>query len=181
MKCARLWSSVMYSRSESCPFVIATDVNSNVKRILNELQPGSRISVQGLILNTGLCSEERHLNACVARIGSVSFKTLKTVCDLCRSLLSSQGLTFRGIVCQKQLAGCIHHTLGSRDSEAGLATSYGMDGQGVVVRVPVGARFSPLLRTSSGAYSASCQWVPGLLFPEVKWPGRGPIHSPSST
>jgi hypothetical protein len=45
----------------------------------------------------------------------------------------------------------------SRDSAIGIATGYGLDGRGVGVRVPVGARFSPLHvdHTGSGAHPAS--------------------------
>jgi hypothetical protein len=46
--------------------------------------------------------------------------------------------------------------LGSRDS-VGIATGYVLDGRGVGVRVPVGARFSPLhvVQTDYGAHPAS--------------------------
>jgi hypothetical protein len=46
---------------------------------------------------------------------------------------------------------------GSRDSAVGIATGYGLDDQGVGVRVPVGPRFfsSYAVQTGSGAYPAS--------------------------
>jgi hypothetical protein len=58
----------------------------------------------------------------------------------------------------------------------GIATGYGLDGRGVGVRVPVGARFF-LLCTSSrpvlGPTQPPIQWVPG-----VKRRGRETDHSP---
>jgi hypothetical protein len=39
---------------------------------------------------------------------------------------------------------------GSRDSAVGIATSYGLDGRGVGVRVPVGQDISPLHLVSTG-------------------------------
>jgi hypothetical protein len=51
------------------------------------------------------------------------------------------------------------------NSVVGIATGYGLDGQGVGVRVPVGARFPPLhvLQSGSGAHQ-----VPGAPSPGVK-------------
>ena len=46
-------------------------------------------------------------------------------------------------------------------------------------RIPVGARFSAPLQTGPGAYPASCTMGTGS-FPEVKRPGRGADHPPSS-
>jgi hypothetical protein len=54
----------------------------------------------------------------------------------------------------------------SRDSEVGITTGYGLDSRGVGVRVPVGARFSPLhgVQTGSVAHSASYPVATGGYF-----------------
>jgi hypothetical protein len=51
----------------------------------------------------------------------------------------------------------VFHTIW--DGSVGIATGYGLDGRGVVVRVPVGAR--------NFFISSTIKWVPG-----VKRPGR---------
>jgi hypothetical protein len=70
--------------------------------------------------------------------------------------------------------------VGSRDSAVGIATGYGLDGRGVGVRVPVGARFSPLhvVQTGPGASPASYPMGSGSSFPGVKRPGREADDSP---
>jgi hypothetical protein len=69
----------------------------------------------------------------------------------------------------------------SRDGAVGIATGYGMDGQGVGVRVPVGSQiFSP--RRPDGFWgSHSLQWLPGETFSGVKWPRCEAHHSPSTS
>jgi hypothetical protein len=49
------------------------------------------------------------------------------------------------------------YTIRSRDNAVGIATGYGLDDQGVGVRVPVGARIfsSPQRQTGSGVHPAS--------------------------
>jgi hypothetical protein len=65
--------------------------------------------------------------------------------------------------------------LKSRDSEVGIATSYGLEDRGFGVRVPVGSRiFSTSSRPALGPL---IQWVPGALSPGVKQPGREADHS----
>jgi hypothetical protein len=58
----------------------------------------------------------------------------------------------------KEFCYLLHNCLTrSRDSSVGIATSYKLNGRGVGVRVPVGARFFYSLhvaRTGSGAYTA---------------------------
>jgi hypothetical protein len=55
----------------------------------------------------------------------------------------------------------------------GTATGYGLDGGGVGVRVPVGARiFSMSSRPALGPTQRPIQWVPGALSPGVKRQGR---------
>jgi hypothetical protein len=69
----------------------------------------------------------------------------------------------------------------NRDTAVGTATGYGLDSRGVVVRVLVGVRFSLLhvFQTISGADSLSYPMgTGGVLFPELKWPGRQSYHSP---
>jgi hypothetical protein len=52
----------------------------------------------------------------------------------------------------------------------GIVAGYGLDSQGVGVRVPIGAKFfsSPRHQTGYEATQPSIQWVPGALSP-----GRG--------
>jgi hypothetical protein len=56
-----------------------------------------------------------------------------------------------------------------------IATGYGLDGRGVTVRVPVGARLV------LGLTKPPIQWVPGDLSPGVKRPGRESDHSPPTS
>jgi hypothetical protein len=64
-----------------------------------------------------------------------------------------------------------------RDSLVGIATSYGLDGQGIG---PVGARFFAHFQTGPGAHPASSTMGTGS-FPGLKRPGRDADHtSPSS-
>jgi hypothetical protein len=61
----------------------------------------------------------------------------------------------------------------------GIATSYELDGEGVGVRVAVGANiFSVSSTPVLGSTQLSIQWVPGALSPEVKRLGREADHSP---
>ena len=59
---------------------------------------------------------------------------------------------------------------GGRDSSAGIATRYGLDGLGIESRR--GARFSASVQTCPGAHPASCKMGTGSL-PRVKRPVRG--------
>jgi hypothetical protein len=72
----------------------------------------------------------------------------------------------------------------SRDSEVGIATSYGLDGRS--------GRSSSLGRVKNFLFSRSSrpalratqppiQWVPGALSPGVKRPGREADHSPPTS
>jgi hypothetical protein len=65
-----------------------------------------------------------------------------------------------------------------RDSSVGIATGYGMDGQGFESRW--GARFFAHVQTGPGAHPASCTMGTGS-FPGVKRPGRGADHPPPSS
>jgi hypothetical protein len=62
----------------------------------------------------------------------------------------------------------------------GIATGYGLDDQGVGVRVPVGSRilFSKSSRPALGPTQPPIQWVPGTLSPGVKHQRREADHSP---
>jgi hypothetical protein len=71
----------------------------------------------------------------------------------------------------------------SRDIAVGIGTGYGLDGRGVGVRVPVGARCSPLhvVQTGCGAHPSPYPMGTGGFSPGVKRPGREADHSPPST
>jgi hypothetical protein len=58
---------------------------------------------------------------------------------------------------------------------------YGLDGRGIGIRFPAGARDSLLRRmqTDTGAQSP-IQWVPAAVSSGVKWPGREADHLPTS-
>jgi hypothetical protein len=74
--------------------------------------------------------------------------------------------------------------LKSRDSSVGIATSYGLDGRGIGVRVPVVVGiflFSISSRPALGFTQPPIQWVPGALSPGVKRPGREADHSPAAS
>ena len=64
-----------------------------------------------------------------------------------------------------------------RDSAVGIATRYGLDGQGIESRW--GRDLSAPVQTGPGAYPASCTMSTGSL-PGVKRPGRGADHPPLS-
>jgi hypothetical protein len=66
----------------------------------------------------------------------------------------------------------------------GIATGYGLDDRGVRVRDPVGSRiflFFTSSRPALGSTQPPIQWVPGALFPGIKWPGRESNRSPSAS
>jgi hypothetical protein len=66
-----------------------------------------------------------------------------------------------------------------RDSAVGIATGYGLYGQWVGVRVPVGVRF---FSAASGAHPASYRMDTGALSGRgVKRPGREAGHSPPAS
>jgi hypothetical protein len=74
--------------------------------------------------------------------------------------------------------------IGSRDSAVGITTDYGLDDQGVGVRVPVGARIStspcrpyPVL----GPTQPPIQCVRGAFTLGVKRPKREADHSPATS
>jgi hypothetical protein len=69
----------------------------------------------------------------------------------------------------------IQNSIWIRDSAVGIATGYGLDGRGVGIQAPVGARFFPrhIFHISTG--------VPGAPSPEVKGPGRVADHSPPTS
>jgi hypothetical protein len=66
----------------------------------------------------------------------------------------------------------------------GTATGYELDGRGVGVRVPVGARFvfiSTWSRPILGPTQPPIQWVPGATSPGIKRPGREADQSPPTS
>jgi hypothetical protein len=72
--------------------------------------------------------------------------------------------------------------LRSQDSVVGIATGYGLDDRGVIVRVPVGSRiFSTLSRPALEPTQPSIQWVLGALSLGVKRPGHEADHSPPTS
>ena len=62
-----------------------------------------------------------------------------------------------------------------QDSSVGIATCYGLDGQGIESRY--GARFSVPVQIGPGTHPASYTMGTGS-FPWVKRPGRGVEHPP---
>jgi hypothetical protein len=66
----------------------------------------------------------------------------------------------------------------SRDSAVDIATGYGLDGQGVGVRVPVGTRIFISPRRPDRLWGPLIQWVPGALSLVVKRPGHEADYSP---
>jgi hypothetical protein len=71
----------------------------------------------------------------------------------------------------------------SRDSTVGIATGYGLDDQGVRVRVPTGGNNFHSSMSSRPALGATqpqppIQWVLGLLSQGVNQPRREADHSP---
>ena len=67
---------------------------------------------------------------------------------------------------------------GGRDSSAGIATRYELDGPGTESRW--GRDIPHPSRPALGPSQPPIQWVPGL-FPGVKRPGRGVDHPPPSS
>jgi hypothetical protein len=69
----------------------------------------------------------------------------------------------------------------SADSSVGIATVYGLEGRNLIPgRVKI-FLFSTASRPSLGPTQPPIHWVPGVLFPEVKWSRREADHSPPST
>jgi hypothetical protein len=70
----------------------------------------------------------------------------------------------------------------SWDSTVGTAIGYGLDDQGVSVRIPVGSNmFSVACRPALGPNQPPNQWVLGALSPGVKRPGHEADHSPPTS
>jgi hypothetical protein len=68
------------------------------------------------------------------------------------------------------------------DSAVGIATGYGLDDQGVGVRVPVGLRiFSTSSRPAMRPTQPPIQWIPAALSPGVKRQGREADDSPPTS
>ena len=76
-----------------------------------------------------------------------------------------------------ELDPAMGHAGGDRDSSVGIATRYGLDGQGIESRR--GRDFPQPSRPPLGPTQPPIQWVPGLSR-GVKRPGRGVDHPPSS-
>jgi hypothetical protein len=70
---------------------------------------------------------------------------------------------------------------GSRDSSVGIATGYGLDGQGVGVEVPIRSSifFLHVVQTGSGVHPASYPMGNGGSFPAVK--AAGAFSSPPAS
>jgi hypothetical protein len=69
-------------------------------------------------------------------------------------------------------------------SIVGIVTSYGLDDQGVRVRVPCGVNnllYSMSSRPALGSTQPPIQWVPGALSLGVKQPGHEANHSPPAS
>jgi hypothetical protein len=71
----------------------------------------------------------------------------------------------------------------SYGSTVGIATAYGLDDQGVRVRVPVVSEYSLLhiIQTSSGAHPVSYSMGTGGFFPRGKAAGHEAHHSPPTS
>jgi hypothetical protein len=70
----------------------------------------------------------------------------------------------------------------SRVSAVGIETGFGLDDQGVGVRVPVRSRiFSTLSRAALRSTQPPIEWVPGALSPGVKRLEREADHSPPTS
>jgi hypothetical protein len=70
----------------------------------------------------------------------------------------------------------------SRDSAVGIATGYGLNDRGIRVRVPIGSRiFSTSSRSALRSTQPPIQWVPGVLSPGLKLPGREADYSPPTS
>ena len=86
--------------------------------------------------------------------------------------VASSSFAYRYITFHTQVI--LYYTYaGSRDSLAGIATRYGLDGPGIESRW--GARFSASVQTVSEAHPASYAMSTGS-FPGVKRLGRGVDH-----
>jgi hypothetical protein len=73
---------------------------------------------------------------------------------------------------------CISIKILSRDRSVGIAAGYGLDDQGVGVRVQVGARIFISPCRPDRLWDPPSQWVLGALSPEIKRLGREADHSP---
>jgi hypothetical protein len=71
----------------------------------------------------------------------------------------------------------------SWDIVVGIATGYGLEGQGVGFRVPVESRIytSPIVQTVSGVHPTSYTMGTGSSFSWVKRPEREADHSPPTS
>jgi hypothetical protein len=71
----------------------------------------------------------------------------------------------------------------SRNSPVGIATGYGLNDQGIKVRVPGGKNFyfSMLSRLALRPTQPPIQWLSRTLSLGVKRPGRGAAHSPPTS
>jgi hypothetical protein len=72
--------------------------------------------------------------------------------------------------------------MASQDGAVSIATAYGLDGRGVGIRVPLGARFFlHIVQTGSEAHPTFCQRVSGKYFSGIKWPRYEDDHSPPTS
>jgi hypothetical protein len=69
------------------------------------------------------------------------------------------------------------YVCGGPGSSVGIATGYGLDGQGI--ESSWGAKFFAHVQTGPEAHPASCTMDTGS-FPGIKRPGRGADHPPPS-
>jgi hypothetical protein len=75
--------------------------------------------------------------------------------------------------------GCKINKFRILNEVVGIATSYGLDDQGIGVRVPVGSRiFSTSSRPALGSTQPPIQWVRGAFSLVLKQPGREADNSP---
>jgi hypothetical protein len=69
----------------------------------------------------------------------------------------------------------------SRDGSVGMATGYSLGGRGSIPGKGKISLHSTASRLVLGPTQSPIQWIPGVLFPGVKRPGREADHSPPSS
>jgi hypothetical protein len=67
------------------------------------------------------------------------------------------------------------------DISVDIATRLRTGRSGFDTRQGLGIFLATACRPALGPTQPPIQWVPGVLFPGIKWPGREADHSPSSS
>jgi hypothetical protein len=157
------------TQTTSLSLSLPISMNLSYKRVLkSEVINFVIMSLPGLTKPTVKPNAPFHISwyAELSRWGVVDLEIRRPSClTVCRalSLVTSSG--------------------GSRDSEVGIATGYGLDDRGVGVPSPGRVKnflFSTSSRSALGLTQLSTQWVPGALSEGLKRPRREADHSPTS-